>query len=134
MKKILKNWSPVFLYASLIFVGSCFSVQVPEGPDKILHALEFTLMGFFTTRAVLLTWNLPRLWALVLGAALAGSFGALDEIHQAFVPGRTSSVYDALADLSGGVLGALIFLTIGSLVAKKMYSDCHDKCCPGNEA
>jgi len=131
MKSFLKNWSPVLLFLLLNFIGSSLPVHVPEGPDKILHMLEFSFMGFFTTRAILLTWNLPRLWAWIAGSALAGIFGVLDEIHQAFVPGRQSSPYDALADLAGGMLGAFLFLYLGTMLGRsgKLYSGPHDKCC-----
>jgi VanZ family protein len=39
---------------------------------------------------------------------LGGFYAVLDEIHQAFVPGRTADVYDALAD----VIGVLIVVNI----------------------
>lgn len=35
-------------------------------------------------------------------------FGALDEVHQSFVPGRFASIYDFYADLVGGGIGVLL--------------------------
>jgi VanZ family protein len=40
--------------------------------------------------------------------------GALDEAHQSFVPGRTPSIGDLLADVVGGTLGAIIGLCVFS--------------------
>jgi VanZ family protein len=131
MRKILKNWGPVLAYFALIFIFSSVPVQVKPGVDKLLHVVEYAVMGFFTARAVLLTWDLPRNWGLLLGAALAALLGLLDEVHQYFVPGRSASVYDGAADLVGAILGALLFLTVGALLyqSHKLYPDAHDKCC-----
>ncbi len=131
MKKLLFNWLPVLLYASLIFAVSSYPVQVAEGPDKILHFFEYALMGFFTTRGVLLTWNLPRGWGWLLGFLLAASLGALDELHQSMVPGRLASTGDALADALGALFGAGCFVLLGVLLYKseRLYPDAHKDCC-----
>ena len=131
MKKFLKNWGPVLAYFMLIFIVSSRPVSLGAGVDKLLHVLEYGVMGFFTARAVLLTWDLPRAWGLVLGVALAAALGALDEIHQYFVPGRHASVYDGIADLAGALLGALLFVFAGTLLyqSRKLYPEAHDKCC-----
>jgi VanZ family protein len=42
--------------------------------------------------------------------ALTLGYGITDEIHQMFVPGRIASVADILADITGGMLGAWIYL------------------------
>lgn len=41
-----------------------------------------------------------------IAASLAAAYGAVDEIHQAFVPGRQSSVFDWASDAAGAVLCA----------------------------
>jgi VanZ family protein len=40
----------------------------------------------------------------MLGIAL---FGALDEWHQQFIPGRSMDLFDWLADFSGATIGTL---------------------------
>ncbi len=130
MKKNLSHWAPVLLYTALIFVFSSFPVAVSAGTDKLLHILEYSLMGFLVTRAILLTWNLKRISGAVLGGLLGGALGACDEIHQKFVPGRFSSVGDGLADLIGAFLGAVVFILLGTVLyrSQKLYPR-HDKCC-----
>ena len=130
MKKIFLNWVPVLLYVSLIFVLSSRPIHISEGTDKILHFLEYALMGFFTTRAAMLTWNLPRWAGWALGGAVAAVLGVGDELHQAFVPGRDSSGLDALADALGSFAGAAFFLGLGVLLfrSRKLYPD-SDQCC-----
>jgi VanZ family protein len=39
---------------------------------------------------------------------MASAFGASDEFHQAFVPGRTADVADWMADTLGAAIGALV--------------------------
>jgi hypothetical protein len=48
-----------------------------------------------------------RWHAALLAAALATTYGALDEVHQMFVVGRTASVTDALANALGAFAVAL---------------------------
>jgi len=46
-----------------------------------------------------------------VGMAFTAVAGALDEFHQTFTPGRSGNdFFDWLADLSGGLLGAMIAL------------------------
>jgi VanZ family protein len=39
---------------------------------------------------------------------IATAYGAIDEFHQSFVPGRSSTVADGIADAAGAALGAWI--------------------------
>jgi len=106
-------WLPVFLYALVIFSGSSF--PQPEMPitfwnfDKVLHLIEYGLFGILLARAIKGTKpeiNLKRMY--FLAAIVALLYGFSDEFHQAFVPGRTVSIWDALTDGAGGLLGALL--------------------------
>ncbi len=131
MQKLFRNWGPVLIFFILIFIGSSIPVQVKPPVDKVLHILEYGLMGFLTARGVLLSWNLPRAAGIAIGAGMAASFGVFDEIHQYFVPGRTCSIYDATADLIGALIGATLFVMLGSALYKshKLYPDAQDNCC-----
>ena len=78
--------------------------------DKLAHGFIFGLLGAFLVFGFArgFSWRpLSLLWAaLGIGAVLAG----LDELHQLFVPGRDSSLWDALADVIGVALGGGLFL------------------------
>lgn len=121
MKKFFLNWGPVLLLGALIYFQSAFPspVSIPFPLDKILHFLEFALLGFFTLRAVLLTWNLGQKAALLLAGSLAGLWGLLDEWHQSFVPLRQASWGDALADIAGAFAGAFLFLWVGKVLFRQ---------------
>jgi VanZ family protein len=43
----------------------------------------------------------------VLAIAVASLYGATDEVHQAFVPFRSSTWSDWVADTAGAVIGAI---------------------------
>ena len=131
MKKFLKNWLPVLLYGGLIFIVSSQQVYLSEGTDKVIHVVEYALMGFLVTRAVFLTWNLSKPLGILLGTLLGAGLGVFDEFHQWFVPGRNASVGDGIADLAGATLGAFIFVYLGVLLFKtdKLYPCEHKDCC-----
>jgi VanZ family protein len=46
-------------------------------------------------------------WALA-AVAIAAGYAALNEVHQAFVPGRTASPVDSLIDTSGAATAQLL--------------------------
>lgn len=105
---LIASWVPVALYASLIFVLSSLSNPplVPEWDlpniDKLYHVLEYAVLAFLLIRALGATFPArPMLQLIIWGVVLTALYGLTDELHQAFTPGRTMSVYDALADAVG---------------------------------
>lgn len=77
--------------------------------DKVVHATLYGVEGFLLYFAVV--WPGPRrfswLRALVIGGALA-VWGTADELHQAWIPGRSMEAGDALTDAVAGFGGAVI--------------------------
>jgi hypothetical protein len=63
-------------------------------------------------------WASPAFWkrrpafALLLTALIGSAYGAIDEFHQYFVPGRSCDVWDWLADTLGALLGALAIMIL----------------------
>lgn len=74
--------------------------------DKSLHALEYAPLGLLTLRWFLRGWAWETRRALPAGWTAAVLYGALDEVHQHFVPGRQADPADLLADALGAALGA----------------------------
>ena len=123
-------WSPVALYAGLIFYLSSLSHPEQYIPsllflklgDKALHAVEYALLGFLCYRAfrhAAGTWG--EHYAVLLAVAAATIYGATDEWHQAFVPFRESDRWDLATDLLGACLGVLMWMWID----KKRTEACH---------
>lgn len=78
--------------------------------DKGVHFMEFAVLATLVGIASYKTWGY-RVRSLRLYAFawfVATSWGVLDEIHQAYVPGRQSDVWDAIADALGASVGAAL--------------------------
>ena len=75
--------------------------------DKTVHFLFFGTIAFFLWIATAKRWPLA-IWILV------AVVGALDETHQAFVPGRNSDFRDWLADGFGAAAALLIATRVES--------------------
>jgi VanZ family protein len=80
------------------------------GSDKVAHGLEYGILGYLLRRA--LAPGGGRSYAVAIGVAV--TVGIVDEVYQSFVPGRTPSPYDWLADLAGAAVGALVQPLLGS--------------------
>jgi VanZ family protein len=109
---------PPLAYAAIIFALSAQSDPLPFLPpeillqDKLLHAAEYALLGGLLVPALRATGLRPRV-ALLAAVVVASAFGATDELHQSFVPGRSADVADWVADTLGAAVGAVV----GALVA-----------------
>ncbi len=110
---VLRHWAPALGYMALIFVLSSIQIHAPvidDVPfkDKGVHFLEYAVLGFLCAHAALRTWpKRPPIRTLALGAFLAAAWGFSDELHQAFVPGRSAELGDLVADALGASVGAV---------------------------
>ena len=109
---IRTRWLLVGAYVCLIFFLSAQpGLTLPgtfEYRDKVAHIIEYGILGFLVWRAARDTWptQKPVNRALIVWLAIM-ALGACDEKFQAFIPGRESSVYDWIADSTGGLLAQL---------------------------
>ena len=95
------------LFAAMIFFASSRSRTVDIGAvpqsDKMVH---FAVYGLLWT----LVCRLGRGWrAGAVSLLIVSAFGASDEWHQSFVPGRFSDAADWLADTTGAALGIWLY-------------------------
>ena len=70
--------------------------------DKFLHMVEYGILSYLVIRA--LTGSEVRLQRgklVMLAVVFATLYGASDEIHQIFIPGRSADILDLLADFIG---------------------------------
>jgi len=105
--RALAGFLPALALAGLVFYLSSLPNPLPSLTgrlwDKALHAIEYGALG------ALLAWPLARVApkrAFALALVLASAYGASDEIHQLFVPGRDGDPRDWIADSAGGAMGA----------------------------
>ena len=116
-------WLPAVLYAGMIFYMSSQSHPEEQLPsfvlkdvsDKVLHAVEYAVLGGLCYRAFRWGVNGPvASYALLVAIVTASLYGVTDEVHQFFVPFRESSWLDWLADTAGATVGAMSWRFIKS--------------------
>jgi VanZ family protein len=85
-------------------------VSIPgDLSDKQWHSLAYTLLGVLMVRALAGGLGMRvTLRAALLGVLFTTLYGASDEFHQMYVPGRSAEVFDLYADAIGGVTGAFV--------------------------
>ena len=91
---------------ALIFLLSAQSdlPSVERVSDKTLHVAAYFVFGLLCLRATHGGFGPLRGWPTAAALALALAYGGLDEWHQSWVPGRTPSVLDWVADGAGAGL------------------------------
>ena len=106
MRRLL-FWLPSVAWATVIFNLSA-QPQLPgpgvPGIDKAAHFGAYALLGW------LLVWAADRsVLPLAVGAVLGLLYGATDEVHQMFVPGRSPDVLDWFADAAGVIAATYVY-------------------------
>ena len=111
----VSRWYAVIAMLAIIFGLSSIPnlAPPPQQPvlplDKVAHFGEYAVLGFALAGS--LRRDAPHRWPVVVLLAVAigaaALYGASDEFHQRFVPGRDPDVHDWLADVIGATAGAL---------------------------
>ena len=112
IKTFIFYWLPIIIYCLAIFIQSSLptSESLPGfwQADKLLHAGAYALLGFLFYRAFQTTRSPKTVILLVLISAFSSTaYGISDEVHQYFVPSRTFSLGDILANTVGSFIGAM---------------------------
>ncbi len=99
------------LWAAVLFWESSRANPFPFLPegllshDKLLHAGAYAVLGALVA-AALRARGVAAGRAVALAVLAAAAYGATDEWHQAYVPGRDADPLDWAADAVGAVAGA----------------------------
>ena len=117
--RALTAWLLVAAYAGLISAVSQMSRPPLPRPLQTtpatfaLHAGEFAVFALLLYRALGGSWpGWSSLRLLVVTVSVTAAFGALDELHQSFVPGRFCQAVDVLADTLGGAAAATVMTVL----------------------
>jgi VanZ family protein len=113
--KILKFWVPVLIWTVVIFLLSSIpgdeipKIEIP-GLDKLVHFLEFLILGILLVRAFFNSSNnMGLVKIMVFTLVAASSLAFIDEWHQHFIAGRTPDILDFMVDLIGSNVGMVIY-------------------------
>lgn len=110
----VRYWLPVLAYVGMIFsLSSIHGSSVPTffpGVDKFEHLMEYSLFGLLVGRAIRFTLGpTPRRLAAAFLTMGVGAFvGAMDELYQLHVPGRSSDVRDWITDVGAVAISVLV--------------------------
>lgn len=110
-----KYYLPAFLWAALLFfLSSLTSMEIPkltiQFSDLYLHFVAYSAFGYFLTMAFFapdLQFSQKKIFIAIL---IGMVYGASDEVHQMYVPGRMATVSDWIADSLGVMFGLFIFI------------------------
>jgi VanZ family protein len=96
--KSLIFWGPLLFATYMAFTPISLAIT-PSMSDKKLHMMAFTYLS------AALWWAYPRWGASYFAAATLVAYGIFIEVVQAFIPNRTASLADLLADGIGIGIG-----------------------------
>ena len=95
-------------YSSSIHGEDIPKIDIPN-IDKLFHFVEYFILGALLVRAFANSSDKANFkLILFLSILIASAYGAFDEFHQRFVPGRNPEIFDILSDIMGSFLGALL--------------------------
>jgi VanZ family protein len=115
-RKIIQRLPAPVIAGGIWFLSSQSTLPQPKGIlgfDKVQH-----LIAYLTLAAAAGLWVSPAMWrarrflAIFLVTLAAALYGAVDEIHQSFTPGRDCNLWDWIADALGALLGAALIAWI----------------------
>lgn len=86
---------------------------------KSAHFVEYLILSLLVC-AALLPYKLSGVRRTLTATGISLLYAMSDELHQSLSPGRSPKLTDVLIDLSGAVLGVLIFLAAAAIVKKAM--------------
>ncbi len=113
---------PALVWMALIFTLSSIPGSTLEKisfpfAHPIAHTMLYGTLYYLCYRALShhRFGNFKSTFSLLTAFVIVGLYGASDEYHQSFVPGRTEELKDFLIDLS-----AALIVLIGIVVVKKI--------------
>lgn len=105
----------LILYCGFIYwLSSRSTLPAPmwfDNQDKLYHAGAYGLMGVLAWRCFRHAFSSPIILGLI-SVAFCSLYGASDEWHQSFVPGRQSGSDDWVADTVGAIIGVYVIARI----------------------
>lgn len=85
---------------------------------KSAHFVEYLVLSVLLFRALRQSAPRSRLNAAVTAIAIAGIYAVGDELHQAFVPGRTPAAMDCVIDVTGAAAGQGLLAAVAQIARR----------------
>ena len=126
-RRVLLTLPSLVILVGIFIVSHQPRIELPElsiwQMDKFLHIIAYFVLG--CTLAMAVEGNFKgmkrnaKIWMVVIVGAL---YAIADEIHQSYVPGRSSDIFDIIADFIGIGLSVLLFNKIVGLIKRLKLS------------
>lgn len=114
MRGLIVRWLPLAAWVVLIFGLSSIpglsteDIDLPGWFDKVVHAVEYTVLALLIYRGFGYGRSRPGGITVLIAVATGAGLAALDELYQSTVPGRYPSAIDFAADAVGVLAGTLL--------------------------
>jgi VanZ family protein len=106
-------WAALILVATTVHVPDVVLRTPVSWLDKLAHGTLYLVLGWLTGAAMCAAGRCTARAGFV-ALAVAAAFAALDEAHQAWLPGRVPSVGDWAADVIGATIGLAVGIWVWS--------------------
>ena len=108
---------PLIVYWIILFIATSIPAQsIPSFGvgDKVNHFLAYLILAIllYLTLSFQEKSMFAKRNAALLTIAVILPYGALDELHQMLVPGRSAEFLDWVADAVGAACGVLLILSL----------------------
>ena len=97
--------------ATLFYLSHQPTLETPAlfpGQDKLFHALAYGVLGFLLLGSLVPATDGFTSIQIRSSILIASLYGISDEFHQYFIPGRSSDMWDWVADTLGVVIAVLL--------------------------
>jgi len=111
--KRIYDWMPALIWGMVVLFFTALPYSgVPQLTvgyfDKIAHFMEYTLFSVLILRGAFRSGANPTPKVLLFALIFSVSYGIVMELLQLYIPGRTASFADGVANLAGSVFGLLL--------------------------
>ncbi len=115
------RWLVVACWMGVLFyLSSLTGTSLPGRFASLAHFSAYAVLGLLAWIALENAEREPRVIAFAI--MIASAYGITDEIHQAFVPGRTPDVADWGFDTLGALTGAVLIAWLAKKGARRRPS------------
>ena len=126
VRRTVIYWIPVAIWMGFIFLLSSYAGATLERTQErpfgivpseivlvatseiVVHPVEFGVLAILVYRLLGSYSSIRWRYVLVGSLLFAIGYGLLDEFHQSFVPGRSSTLADVGLDALGALVGVLV--------------------------
>jgi len=122
--KVQLVYIPLGLYwVTLLFFTSLPGKDLPDVKisDKVEHLLAFWILAILLKLTLILQDKFKKLkkHSSIFTLVIIGTYAAIDELHQLFIPGRSCDIFDWMSDFSGALIAVVIISLLFKFALKE---------------